>query len=92
MNKDPDVVPEQTPLIISNSKSAVCKDNNRKDTKQTRHISRVMHFGGNGEKWNLHKTIWCEGSILWSDIGNNNVREDELDPGLLYTTVTLAKL
>ena len=50
MNKDPDVVPEQTPLIISNSKSAVCKDNNRKDTKQTRHISRVMHFGGNGEK------------------------------------------
>ena len=33
MNKDPDVVPEQSPFIILDSKSAVYMAKNGKDTK-----------------------------------------------------------
>ena len=40
LNKDPDVVPEKSPLIILDIKSDICTDNNVKDTKHTRHISR----------------------------------------------------
>ena len=49
LNKDPDVVPEQAPLIILDSKSATFVSKNVKDTKHTRHISRIMHFVINGE-------------------------------------------
>ena len=38
LNKDPYIVPEESPLIILNRKSAVCMDNNGKDTKHTMHI------------------------------------------------------
>ena len=48
LNKDPDIVPEETPLILLNSKSDMCMANNVKDTKHTRHISRRMHFVSNG--------------------------------------------
>ena len=48
---------------------------NGKDTKQTIHISRKMHFLGNGKECNLHKTVWCEGGLQLADIGTNNVRE-----------------
>ena len=50
LNKDPDIVPEEAPLIILDIKSAVCVANNGKDTKQTRHIARIIHFVSNGEK------------------------------------------
>ena len=40
MNKDPDVVPEHTNLIILYRKLAVCMANNVKDAKHTRHITR----------------------------------------------------
>ena len=33
-NKDPDIVSEEAPLIVLDSKSAMCMDNNGKDTKQ----------------------------------------------------------
>ena len=33
LNKDPDIVPEETPLIILDSKSAMCMAKNGKDTK-----------------------------------------------------------
>ena len=44
LNKDPDIVPEETPMIVLDSKSAMCMANNGKDTKHTRHIARRMHL------------------------------------------------
>ena len=37
-------VPEQTPLIILDSKSAMGMDKNGNFTKHTRRITRIMHF------------------------------------------------
>ena len=48
LNKDPDIVIEKYPLIILDSKSAVCMANNGKDTKHTSHIARRMHLVRNG--------------------------------------------
>ena len=39
LNKYPDIVPEESPLIVLNSKSSMCMANNGKDTKHTRHIA-----------------------------------------------------
>ena len=50
LNKDPDIVPEEDPLIVLDSKSDMCMAKNGKDTKHTRHIARIMHFVRNGEK------------------------------------------
>ena len=50
LNKYPDIVPEEAPWIVLDSKSAMCMTNNGKDTKHTRHITRIMHFVRNGEK------------------------------------------
>ena len=36
LNKDPDIVPEEAPLIILDSKYSMCMDKNGKDTKHTR--------------------------------------------------------
>ena len=44
LNKDPDIVPEEAPLILFNRKYAVCVANNGLDTKHTRHIARRMNF------------------------------------------------
>ena len=48
LNEDPDMVPKEAPLIVLDSKSAMCMAKNGKDTKHTRHISRIMHFVRNG--------------------------------------------
>ena len=48
LKKDPDIVPEECPLIILDSKSAVCMAKNGKDTKHTRHMSREVHCVSNG--------------------------------------------
>ena len=50
MNKDPDVVLYQAPLILFDSKSYVCMDNKVNNTKHTIHISRIMHFVINCEE------------------------------------------
>ena len=50
LNKVTDIVPEEAPLIILDSRSAVCMANNGKYTKHTRHIARRVHFVRNGEK------------------------------------------
>ena len=89
MNKDPYVVPEQAPLIILDRKSVICMDNNGKDTKHTRHISRKMYFVINGEEWNLHKTVWCEGGLKLAYIVTINLKEDELNPRLGYYMVRI---
>ena len=75
LNKNPDVVPEQAPQIILDIKSDVCMAKNSKDTKHTRHISRIIHFVRNGEECNFHKTVWCEDGLQLAEIGTNNVRE-----------------
>ena len=48
LNKDPDIVPQEYPLIVLDSKSAMCMSKNGKDTKHTRHIARIMYLVKNG--------------------------------------------
>ena len=89
LKKYPDIVPEEAPLIVLDSKYAMCMDNNGKDTKQTRHIARRMHFVRNGEKFKMHKIDWCEGGIQLTDIGTKNVSEPDLTPRMKYIMVRL---
>ena len=60
LNKDPDIFTEEAPMIILDSKSAVCMTNIYKDTKHTRHIARKVNFVSNGENCRMHKVDWCE--------------------------------
>ena len=62
---------------------------NDKDTKHTRHIYRRINFVRNDEECNFHKAAWCEEVLKLSDIGTNNVREDELNPRLGYDMISL---
>ena len=48
LNKDPDIVPEEYPLIFLDSKSAMCMTKNGNYTKHTKNIERRMHFLSNG--------------------------------------------
>ena len=89
LNKYPYIVPEETPLIILNSKSAVYMAKNGKDTKKTRHISSIMHLVRNGEKWKTHKIDWCEGGLKLSDIATKNVGDNDLTPRMKYIAVRL---
>ena len=88
-NKDPYEVPEQARLIILYSKSAIGMDKNGKDNKHTIQIPRRINFVRNGEEWNFHKTVWCEGGLQLADIGTNNVRENKLNARLVYYMVRL---
>ena len=74
VNKYPDVVPDHSPLLILDIKSAVCISNNRKYTKHTIHIFRIIHFVRNGEECNLHKTVRCEVFLQLEDIVTKNIR------------------
>ena len=89
LNKDPDIVTEESPLIVLDRKSAMCMANNGKDTKHTRHIARIMHLVRNGEKCNMHKIDWCEGGLYLADIGTKNVSEPDLTPRMKYIKVRL---
>ena len=88
-NKDPDVVPEQAPLIILDSKNNLCMAKNVKDTKKTRQNFIRMHLVINGEDCNLHKTVYREGGLKLADIGTNTVREEKLNTRLEYTMARL---
>ena len=59
LNKYLDIVPKEAPIIVLDSKSAMCMTNNGKDTKHTIHIARIMHFVRNGEKCKMHNIDWC---------------------------------
>ena len=63
MNKDSDIVLDKAPLIIFYSKYNVCMAKNGKDNKQTRHISRRVHFLRTCEKCKIKKIDWFEGGI-----------------------------
>ena len=54
LNKYPDIVPEEAPMIVLYSKSSMCMDKNGKYTKHKRHISRRMYFVRNGEQVSRH--------------------------------------
>ena len=59
LDKDPDIVPEEAPLIVLDSKSAMCMAKNGKDTKHTRHVARKMHFVRHVDECKMHKIEWC---------------------------------
>ena len=89
LNKYPDKVREEDPLIVLDRKSAMCMAKNCKDTKHTRRIARRMHFLRNGEKCMMHKIDWCEGGLQLADIGTKNVSEPDLIPRIKYIVVRL---
>ena len=88
-NKDPDIVTEEATLIVLDSKFAMFMAKNGNDTKQTRHIARVMHFVRNGEKCKMHKIDWCEGGLQLAYIGKRNVSQHDLTPRMKYIMVRL---
>ena len=62
-NKDPYIVPEEAPIVILYSKSAMCIAKDGNDTNHTRHISRRLHLMRNGQKCKMDKIDWCEGGL-----------------------------
>ena len=56
LNNDPDIVSEEAPLIVLDSKSAMYMANS-KDTKHTILIARRMHLVRNGENARCKKSI-----------------------------------
>ena len=89
LNKDPDIVPEESPLIVLDSKSDMCMSKSGKDTKHTRHIAKIMYFVTNGEICKMQKIDWCEGGMQLADIGTKNVSEPDLTPRIKYIMVRL---
>ena len=89
LNEDPDMVPKEAPLIVLDSKSAMCMAKNGKDNKHTRHIARRMHLVRNGENCKMHKIDWCEGGLQLADIGTKKVSKPDLTPRMKYIMVRL---
>ena len=89
LKKDPDIVPEEAPLIVLDSKSDMRMAKNGKDTRHNRHISRRIHLIGNGEKFKMHNIDWCEGGLHFADIGTKNLSEPDLKPRMKYIMVRL---
>ena len=80
---------EEAPLIILDSRSAICMANNGKDTKHTSQITRIVHIVRNGEKRKMHKIDWCEGGLQLADIATKNIGENDLNPRMEYITTGL---
>ena len=55
LNKNTDIVTQEAPIIILDSKSAFFMNNNGKDTKHTIQITIRLYFVSNGENWKMHK-------------------------------------
>ena len=68
LNNNPEIVLEETPLIVFDSKSAMCMAKNIKDTKHTRHISRRMHLVRNGENARFTKSIGVKEVCSWQTL------------------------
>ena len=89
LNKGPDIVSEEAPLIILDSKYAMCMANIVKDTKQTRQVARIVRLVRNGKKGKMNKIDWCEGGLQLADIATKNVGENDLNPRMKYIMVRL---
>ena len=68
LNKDPDIVPEEAPLIVLDSKSSMCMAKNGKDTKHTRHIARRMNFVRIGENAICTTLIGVKEECSWETL------------------------
>ena len=79
LNKDTDMVTEQSTLIILDRISDIFRANNDKDTKPTIHITIRIYLVRNDEECNFYKTVGCEGGIQLADFVTKNVTEDELN-------------
>ena len=77
LDKDPDIVTEEAPLIILDSKSDVCMSNNGKYAKHTRHIARRVNVVSNGELCKMHKIDWYEGGLQLEYIATKNIGEND---------------
>ena len=62
---------------------------NVKNTKNTRHITRIMHFVRNEETCKMHKIDWCEGGLQLAHIGTKNVSDPDLTTRIKYIMVRL---
>ena len=89
LNKDPCIISEEAPLIVLDSKYAMCMAKNGKDTKHTIHIARIIYFVRNGEKCKMHKIDWCEGGLQLEDIGTKNLSEPDITPRMIYIMVRI---
>ena len=89
LNKDTDIVPQESPIIILDSKSAVFMDKDGKGTKHTSYISRRVNFVSYGENFRMHKIDWCEGGLQLADIATKNVDQNDLNTIIKYFMVRL---
>ena len=80
LNKDPNIFPEEAPIIILDRNSALCMAKNGKDTKHTSNIDRRVNPLRDGKKCKMHKIDWCEGGLQQADIVTKNVNENDLNP------------
>ena len=65
LNEDLDIVPNNAPLIVLDSKSAMSMAKNGKDTKHTRHIARRINSVRNGENARCTKLIGVKEVCSW---------------------------
>ena len=91
LNKFPDIVPEEVPIIILDSKYDVCMAKNGKDSKHIRRIYRRVQFVRYGEKFKMQQIDWCGGGMKLSDIVTKNVGENYLNPKMKYIMVRIEK-
>ena len=89
LKKDTYIVPEESPLIILDIKSAVCIAYNCKYSKHTRNIARRVYFVRNGKKCKIHKIEWTEGGMQLEDIATTNVGENDINHRIKYLTIKL---
>ena len=89
LNKDPDIVPEEDPLVVLYSKSDIFMAKNGNYTKHTRHIPRIMYLVRNGKQCKMDKIDWCEGDLILADIATKNVGEPDLTPRMKYIMARL---
>ena len=58
LKNDPDIVPEEAPVILLDIKYVVCISKNGKYTNNTRHISRRVNSVRNCDKFKMQKVRW----------------------------------
>ena len=91
LKKDPDIFSEASPIIILNSKSAVCMAKNVKDNKHTMHIYSRVNFVRNGDNCKTHKILCYEVGLQLENSVTKNFGENDLNPRIKYTMVRIDK-
>ena len=79
LNKDPDIVPEESPLIILDIKYDICIATNGKDANNTSHIPTGVHSVSDGERCKMQNIYWREGGLKLADIAIKNVSDNDLN-------------